>query len=218
VLSPKTFYHAINQFSANKYHKSRSAGIIHGLIKRDFHKLLEKKHKNKVFQPGGIKGNVQYELISDMEKFSFWAKAKTGIPIVDAFMRELNNTGFISFEGRRIVAQFLIEELGVNWQLGAEYFQSVLVDYNPCSNWGNWNIMAGVAFDTKEDRYISIISKARKLDPHGEFIRKWLPELAEFSDQYIHEPSKVGSDEIKNMKFKPGKDYPLPIVETSKTD
>lgn len=216
VLSPKTLYESINQFMGNKFHSNRASCIIHGLMRRDFLKLLEKKYKTKIFDKAGIKGNEQYDLKHEMDKFWLWANAKTGIPIVDAFMRELNNTGFISYEGRRILSQFLIEELQVNWQLGAEYFQSKLVDYNPCSNWGNWNIMAGVAYDTKEDRYCSIITKARKLDPHGDFVRKWIPELAGLNDNMIHEPDKVNSEDLKNSNIELGKDYPLPVVDTEK--
>ncbi|MGE5355949.1 MAG: DASH family cryptochrome [Deltaproteobacteria bacterium] len=216
VLSPKTLYESINQYMGNKYHASRASCILHGLMRRDFMKLLEKKYKTKIFEHGGIKGNEQYELKPELEKFQLWREARTGIPIVDAFMRELNNTGYISYEGRRILSQFLIEELCVTWQLGAEYFQSKLVDYNPCSNWGNWNIMAGVAFDTKEDRYCSIITKARKLDPKGEFVRKWVPELAPLNDSYIHEPEKANPAELEKINFELGKDYPLPIVDTEK--
>lgn len=216
VLSPKTLYESINQFMGNKFHSNRASCIIHGLMRRDFLKLLEKKYKTRIFEKTGIKGNEQYELKPEMDKFWLWANAKTGIPIVDAFMRELNNTGFISYEGRRILSQFLIEELHVSWELGAEYFQSKLVDYNPCSNWGNWNIMAGVAYDTKEDRYCSIITKARKLDPHGDFVRKWIPELAGLNDTVIHEPDKANSDDLKKSNIELGKDYPLPVVDTEK--
>lgn len=81
---------------------------------------------------------------------------------------------------------------------------------------GNWNIMAGVAYDTKEDRYCSIITKARKLDPHGDFVRKWIPELAGLNDNMIHEPDKANSEDLKNSNIELGKDYPLPVVDTEK--
>ncbi len=216
VLSPKTLYENINHFMGNKYHSQRASNIIHGLMKRDFMKLLEKKYKNKVFETGGIKGIEQYDHLDRNEKFDAWASAKTGIPIVDAYMRELNHTGFIDYEGRRILSQFLIEELNINWQLGAEYFQSILVDYNPCSNWGNWNIMAGVAFDNKEDRYVSVISKSKKLDPHGKFIKKWIPELSEITENSIHEPYKAKFEDLKSWNVELGKTYPKPIVDVDK--
>jgi len=215
-LSPKSVYEAINKFMGNKFHKNRANCIVHGLMRRDYLKLLEKKYKSKVFEYGGIKGVEPEGLEIDMSKFDLWKNAETGVPIVDAFMRELNKTGFISFEGRRILSQFLIEELKVNWRVGAEYFQSVLIDYNPCSNWGNWNIVAGVGYDAKEDRYCNFITKAKKLDPKGEYIRKWIPELSPVKDNYIHEPDKMSEEEKSKIKFDLGEDYPQPIVETDR--
>lgn len=215
-ISPKTIYEHINRFMGNKYHSNRASCIIHGLMRRDFFKLQEKKYVEKIFEKGGIRGLDLSDLTDDMDAFDLWRNAKTGVPIVDAFMRELNQTGFIPFEGRRILSQFLIEELKVNWQLGAEYFQSVLVDYNPCSNWGNWNTMAGVNFDAKEDRYCNFITKAKKLDPKGELVRKWIPELSTLSNNYIHEPDKVSEVELKKANIKLGKDYPVPIVNTER--
>lgn len=185
-------------------------------MRRDYLKLLEKKYKEKIFEKSGIKGVSPDELTDNMDLFQIWADAKTGVPIVDAFMRELNETGFISFEGRRILSQFLIEELKVNWQIGAEYFQSKLVDYNPCSNWGNWNIVAGVGYDAKEDRYCNFVTKARKLDPKGDFIRKWVPELGPVNNHFIHEPDKMPENELKKIHLELGKDYPEPVVDTER--
>ena len=215
-LSPKSVFESLNQYMGNKYHSNRASCIIHGLLRRDFLKLIEKKYKNKIFDFSGIKGVAPTDINGDEGNFKIWCEAKTGVPIVDAFMRELNNTGFVSFEGRRVLSQFLVEELNVNWQLGAEYFQSKLIDYNPCSNWGNWNIIAGIAFDAKEDRYCSFITKSKKLDPKGEFIRKWLPELSAINDHFIHEPDKLSEKDLKKLKIKLGIDYPNPVVDTER--
>ena len=185
-------------------------------MRRDFFKLQEKKYVEKIFRKEGIKGIELNELTDNWDKFKIWKSAKTGVPIVDAFMRELNTTGFIPFEGRRILSQFLIEELKVNWILGAEYFASVLIDYNPCSNYGNWNTMAGVNYDAKEDRYCNFITKAKKLDPKGDLIRRWIPELSTLGSNYIHEPDKVPEKDLKKAHIKLGKDYPYPIVDTDK--
>lgn len=215
-ISPKSIYEAINKFMGNKYHKNRANCIIHGLLRRDYLKLLEKKYKEKIFNQSGIKGVELEGLSDDMNKFKIWKKAQTGVPIVDAFMRELNKTGFISYEGRRILSQFLVEELKVNWQLGAEYFQDKLIDFNTCSNWGNWNIVAGVGFDAKEDRYCNFVTKAKKLDPKGKYVREWIPELGPINDNFIHEPDKMNPEELKKLNFKLGKDYPEPVVDTDR--
>ncbi len=215
-ISPKMVYSKINRFLGNKYHSNRASCIIHGLMRRDFFKLQEKKYIEKIFQKGGIKGLELDDLIDNWENFNIWVSAKTGVPIVDAFMRELNETGFIPFEGRRILSQFLIEELKVNWLMGAEYFASALIDYNPCSNYGNWNTMADVNFDAKEDRYCNFITKAKKLDPKGDLIRKWIPELSTLGNNYIHEPDKVPEKDLKKANIKLGEDYPYPVVDTDR--
>lgn len=73
----------------------------------------------------------------------------TGYPLIDANMRELKQSGFMSNRGRQIVASFLVRDLGLDWRMGAEHFESYLLDYDPCSNWGNWNYSAGVGSDPR---------------------------------------------------------------------
>lgn len=72
-------------------------------------------------------------------------------------MRELKSTGFMSNRGRQIVASFLVRDLGLDWRMGAEHFEAYLLDYDPCSNWGNWTYAAGVGSDPREDRYFNVI-------------------------------------------------------------
>ena len=104
----------------------------------------------------------------------------------------------------------------MNWQLGAEYFESKLVDYDPSSNWVNWNHIGGVSLDSKEDRYCNIVTRAKKIDPTGDFIREWLPELANITSTNIHEPYKLDKNELAKYQLELGIDYPIPIVETEK--
>jgi deoxyribodipyrimidine photo-lyase len=106
-----------------------------------------------------------------------WIDGQTGVPFVDANMRELKYTGFMSNRGRQNVASFLVKDMGLNWQMGAEYFESVLIDYDPASNWGNWNYIAGVGSDPREDRYFNIATQAAKYDPDGEFVKRWVTAL-----------------------------------------
>ena len=88
-------------------------------------------------------------------------------------MMELNSTGFMSNRGRQIVASFLAHDLKVKWTWGAAYFESLLIDYDPASNWGNWNYMAGVGNDPRKDRYFNVESQAAKYDPKNEYINLW---------------------------------------------
>jgi deoxyribodipyrimidine photo-lyase len=215
-ISARQLYNKLNKYSEHKKYKKRVKCLIHGLIRRDFYRLMTKKYRNNIFLVNGIKGEATYILKKDLKLFSLWANAKTGMPMVDAFMRELNKTGYISPEGRYFVASFLVEEMKLNWQMGAEYFESKLVDYDPSSNWVNWNHIGGVSLDSKEDRYCNIVTRAKKIDPNGDFIREWLPELAQINSPNIHEPYKLDKDELAKYALELGKDYPTPIVETEK--
>jgi len=114
---------------------------------------MGKKHGNQIFLKGGIKQAVREDLSDNMTLFRIWSEGRTGMPFIDAAMRELNQTGYMSNRARQNVASFLVNDLKVNWQLGAEYFESLLIDYDPCSNWGNWNYVAGVGSDPREGRY-----------------------------------------------------------------
>jgi deoxyribodipyrimidine photo-lyase len=89
-------------------------------------------------------------------------------------MKELKNTGFMSNRGRQNVASYLVKDLKVNWQWGASWFESQLIDYDVCSNWGNWNYVAGIGNDPRENRYFNISSQAQKYDPKGEYVKLWL--------------------------------------------
>jgi len=215
-ISVRSLYSALDEYSEHNKYKKRVKCLIHGLIRRDFYRLMAKKNRNQIFHKSGISHKANNLLTDNMELFEIWKEAKTGVPLLDAFMRELNKTGYLSPEGRFFVASFLVEELKVNWQIGAEYFESILVDYDPSSNWVNWNHIGGVSLDSKEDRYCNIVTRARKIDPHGDFIREWLPELASIQNSNVHEPYKIDPDELKKLSIVLGKDYPVPIVDTEK--
>ena len=131
-------------------------------------------------------------------------------------MRELAATGFMSNRGRQNVASFLVKDLKVNWQMGAEYFESMLIDYDPCSNWGNWNYIAGVGSDPRENRYFNILSQARRYDPGGEYVKNWLPELSVLPVEKIHRPDILSDDEQHDFHLKLGLDYPKAMISTER--
>ncbi|MDB4083157.1 hypothetical protein N9502_02700, partial [Vicingaceae bacterium] len=133
---------------------------------------------------------------------------RTGVPFVDANMRELNQTGFMSNRGRQNVASFLTNELEIDWRMGAEYFESKLIDYDVASNYGNWMYNAGVGNDPR-DRYFNIILQAKRYDEKGKFVKIWLPELAKFGADTVHHPWTKQED----LFGKPELDYPAPLVE-----
>jgi deoxyribodipyrimidine photo-lyase len=89
-------------------------------------------------------------------------------------MSQLKLTGYLEHKGRILLANYLVHEIEANWLIGAELFESLLLDYDPCSNYGNWNHVAGVGVDTTREKVISFAHQERKLDPDGSYIAKWL--------------------------------------------
>ena len=171
-------YHELKRYEAERGANESTYWLFFELLWRDFFRFMGKKHGSKIFQIGGTRGVADPRWKNDPDLLQSWIDGKTGIPFVDANMLELKHTGFMSNRGRQNVASYLVKDLGVNWQMGAEYFESVLIDYDVCSNWGNWNYVAGVGSDPREDRYFNMETQAKRYDPNGEYVRHWLPELA----------------------------------------
>jgi deoxyribodipyrimidine photo-lyase len=155
--------------------------------------------------------------MEDWELFNLWRESKTGYPLIDASMRELLKTGFMSNRGRQNVASFLTKNLGINWQMGAEWFEYLLIDYDVCSNWGNWNYTAGVGNDAREFRYFNTTKQSKDYDPKGNYLRYWLPELASIPGDLIHEPWKLTKAEQKKYNCSMGSDYPHRVVDFLKS-
>ncbi len=211
-ISPKMIYHELNRYFKKSKNKKAYQSLFYELMWRDYLRLMGKKHGNLIFQKGGVKQESP-DLKSDMTIFNLWQKGRTGIPFVDANINELNNTGFISNKGRIAIASFLVKELKINWQMGAEYFESMLLDYDPCSNWGNWNYIAGVGAEHKEDRHLNIISQAKHYDPNGEYTKLWLPQLKNVPNDCIHCISNLDSDQLLEANVRLGVDYPKAMIQ-----
>ena len=97
--------------------------------------------------------------------------------------------------------------------MGAEYFESKLIDYDPCSNYGNWNYVAGVGNDPREDRYFNVIGQGKRYDEDGIYIKYWIPELKEIPNEFIHTPWLLNTEDQAKYGIIIGKDYPSPIIE-----
>lgn len=175
-LSPKMVYHELKKYEAQRGANESTYWLFFELMWRDFFRFMGKKHGNKIFQIGGTRGVADPKWKNDEELLQRWIEGNTGVPFVDANMLELKQTGFMSNRGRQNVASYLVKDLKVNWQMGAEYFESILIDYDVCSNWGNWNYIAGVGSDPREDRYFNTETQAKRYDPNGDYVRHWLPE------------------------------------------
>ena len=213
-LSPKLIYHEIKKYETSRTSNESTYWLVFELMWRDFFRLMGKKHGNDIFKITGPK-RLKKAWIEDKVLFNTWAEGKTGLPLVDANMRELRKTGFMSNRGRQNVASFLINNLGMNWLMGAEYFESLLIDYDPCSNYGNWNYLAGVGNDPRESRAFNIPYQSKKYDPEGNHIRYWIPELKHVPTQYIHQPEEMSIEEQAEYGCLIGRDYPSPVVSAS---
>ena len=110
------------------------------------------------------------------EAWQRWASGTTGLPLVDAAMRELAASGYCSNRVRQNAASVLTKDLTIDWRAGAEWFQWLLADHDTASNWGNWAYFGGVGADPKQ-RHFRSVSQAARYDPRGAYVRKWLPEL-----------------------------------------
>ncbi|WP_340104766.1 DASH family cryptochrome [Rhodohalobacter sp. 8-1] len=181
------------------------------LIWRDYFRYSMIKYGKQLFQLGGIQGK-DLKKSTHQPTFEKWARGETGIPFIDANMRELNQTGYMSNRGRQNVASFLAQNLNFDWRWGATYFESKLLDYDVCSNWGNWAYNSTVGHDPR-NRYFNIINQARKYDKKGEYVRRWIPELSELPSEFIHEPWKMTEDQQTLYETRVGEDYPNPMID-----
>ena len=215
-ISPKLIFWELQRYEAERTKNDSTYWMFFELMWRDFFRFMGKKHGNKIFQKGGTKEEVDSNLRNNKDLLQLWIDGRTGVPFIDANMRELAATGFMSNRGRQNVASFLVKDLKVNWQMGAEYFESMLIDYDPCSNWGNWNYIAGVGSDPRENRYFNILSQAKRFDPDGEYVKQWLPELTELPVEKIHRPDILSDDEQSDFHLKLGQDYPKAMIATEK--
>ncbi|MEM6349077.1 MAG: DASH family cryptochrome, partial [Bacteroidota bacterium] len=216
-LSPRKIYEEVKRYESLRKKNSSTYWMIFELIWRDYFRFVARKYGNKIFFAKGIKGRLSPEIprVSRERQwahFEAWREGRTGFPFVDANMRELAQTGFMSNRGRQNVASFLVKDLGVDWRIGAEYFESQLIDYDVCSNYGNWIYVAGVGNDPRENRYFNVISQAKRYDVKGDFVKHWLPELSDLPSQYIHEPWDATQKELLRYGVRLGVDYPQPIV------
>lgn len=215
-ISPRYINHQVVRYETERVKNNSTYWLIFELIWRDFFRFIVAKHGNQVFKIEGMQGKV-IPWKQDWQRFDLWREGQTGYPLVDANMREIRATGFMSNRGRQNVASFLTKNLGIDWRMGAEWFESLLIDYDVCSNWGNWNYTAGVGNDARGFRYFNIAKQTKDYDPQGKYIKHWLPELADLPGDKIRDPGKLTKEEQKRYGVQLGVDYPRPVVDFFKS-
>lgn len=166
-LSPREVYWKLKEAEAHSGLKPYFGQIILGLLWRDYFRFMFKKYGNTFFKQEGFKQEIQPLPIQETAALKCWKTACTGQAIVDSIMNELNTTGYINNHSRLLAACYLVDELKVNWVMGAAYFEEKLIDYCPASNWGNWANVAGVGNDQRLSTSYSFEKQLKAFDPKG---------------------------------------------------
>ncbi len=150
----------------------------------------------------------------DVNKLKAWQQGKTGIPLVDAGMRELWHTGWMHNRVRMVVASFLVKNLRIHWLEGARWFWDTLVDADLANNTLGWQWVAGCGADAAPYfRIFNPVLQGERFDPEGDYVRQWVPELSKMPARFIHQPWLAPAAILQSSGVSLGKNYPLPIVD-----
>ncbi|MAD97024.1 MAG: deoxyribodipyrimidine photolyase [Flavobacteriaceae bacterium] len=171
-ISARTIYWKVKEFEADFYKNQSTYWLIFELIWRDYFKYISLKHGNQIFKLEGIL-KKNYEWSTKQRNIDRWIDGETHSDFVNANMIELKETGWMSNRGRQNVASYFAKELELDWRIGAAYFESLLLDYDVHSNYGNWMYVAGVGNDPR-DRKFNVDLQAERYDADGRFRNLWL--------------------------------------------
>ena len=151
---------------------------------------------------------------NDPELFAAWCEGRTGYPLVDAAMRQLNQTGYMHNRLRMVAASFLVKDLHCDWRLGEQYFADQLNDFDLAANNGGWQWAASTGCDAQPYfRIFNPVTQSRDSIRDGRFIRRYVPELARVPDKHVHAPWTMGVLDQQAAGCVIGRDYPAPIVD-----
>lgn len=207
TISPRTIFDVVGSSSAGR------DGFVRQLAWRDWyaHMLLER--------PAMITAAVkpEYDDIDwrdDPDGLAAWKAGQTGYPLVDAGMRQLAQTGWMHNRVRMVVGSFLVKHLLIDWREGERWFRHLLIDAEPSQNAGNWQWVAGTGTDAAPYfRVFNPIAQSQKFDGGGDYIRRWVPELAGLDKKQIHAPWEAAPLDLASNGVVLGDTYPHPIVE-----
>ncbi len=203
-LSPYLHFGAVSAYEVVARADVGKPGVdafVRQLCWRDFHAQVlafSPEAEREDYRPHGDRWR------DDDEAFEAWAVGRTGFPIVDAGMRQLAREGWMHNRARLIVGSFLTKTLYLDWRRGAAHFAGLLVDADVSNNTMNWQWIAGTGTDSRPGRVLNPLRQAERYDPCGEYVRRYVPELAGIEGADVHEPWKLASPPV---------DYPPPIVD-----
>ncbi len=173
-ISPRFIYDELKKYELQFGANQSTYWLIFELLWRDYFRFMMKKHNAKFFQQAGIQDKGMSINKHNTQELQKWINGETDVDFVDANMIELKHTGFMSNRGRQNVASYLCNDLKLDWRYGAAYFEQQLIDYDVCSNWGNWAYLAGVGNDPRGNRYFNIEKQAADYDKDKKYRNLWL--------------------------------------------
>ncbi len=173
-LSPRAIYYELKKYENLHLANESTYWLEFELLWRDYFRFMMKKYHHRFFLQHGIQNKTDQLNQHNHELLQKWIDGKTGVDFVDANMLELKLTGFMSNRGRQNVASYLCNDLKLDWRYGAAYFEEQLIDYDVCSNWGNWAYLAGVGNDPRGNRYFNIEKQANDYDKNEAYRNLWL--------------------------------------------
>jgi deoxyribodipyrimidine photo-lyase len=173
-ISPRYIYEEIKKYEKQFGANDSTYWLIFELLWRDFFRFMFKKHQTKFFLYAGIQSEKINSKSLNEKLVSQWINGVTNSDFINANMLEMKQTGFMSNRGRQNVASFFCNELNMDWRIGAAYFEEQLIDYEVCSNWGNWAYLAGVGNDPRGHRWFNIEKQSSDYDKNKVFRNLWL--------------------------------------------
>ena len=176
-LSPREIYYELKKYEEKFGANESTYWLVFELSWRDYFRFMMKKHRHQFFLQTGIKPTDSPTNHNNQELLNQWINGNTGADFIDANMIELKLTGFMSNRGRQNVASYLCNDLKIDWRYGAAYFEQQLIDYDVCSNWGNWAYLAGVGNDPRGNRYFNIAKQAEDYDSKKQYRNLWIQTI-----------------------------------------
>lgn len=212
-ISPHTAWHAVKKLEGDNQIADDVDHFLSELGWREFsHYLL-------YYWPSLPEENLQkkfdrFAWRDDPDALQRWQRGSTGYPIVDAGMRELWRTGYMHNRVRMIVGSFLVKNLMLHWRLGEEWFWDTLLDADLANNSAGWQWIAGSGADAAPYfRVFNPVTQGKKFDPNGDYVRRYVPEIASLPDSHLHNPWEASADILATAGIELGRDYPEPIVD-----
>ena len=213
-ISPKRIYYEVMKSKIDNENKKKYLSEIGW---RDFSYNLLYNYPTMTHKPIQSKFE-KFPWLKNKAHYNNWVKGETGIPIVDAGMKELYSMGWMHNRVRMIVGSFLTKNLLIHWKEGERWFFDTLVDADIGSNAAGWQWISGSGADASPYfRIFNPVLQGQKFDAKGHYVRKFIPSLSNIPDKFIHCPWEMNEEDQEKYNFVIGKDYPKPIVDLSVT-